>query len=159
LKFQIYSECGQARRGCMRTAHGAIDTPAFMPVGTQATVKAIHPGEVAANGTRLLIANTYHLWLRPGAERIAEAGGLHRFMHWPHGIATDSGGYQAFSLAQRVRVSEAGFEFASHLDGSRRLLTPEESMRVQGLLGSDICLQLDVCPPRSSAQRVGPSAV
>jgi queuine tRNA-ribosyltransferase len=95
----------------------------------------------------MLIANTYHLWLRPGAELIAEQGGLHAFMRWPHAIATDSGGFQAFSLAQRVKVSEDGFDFASHLDGSRRKLTPEESMRVQGLLGSDIALQLDICPP------------
>jgi queuine tRNA-ribosyltransferase len=103
--------------------------------------------EVSDTGSRLLIANTYHLWLRPGAELVAEHGGLHAFMRWPHAIATDSGGFQAFSLAERVRVDESGFDFASHLDGSRRRLTPEESMRVQGLLGSDIALQLDICPP------------
>jgi queuine tRNA-ribosyltransferase len=118
-----------------------------MPVGTAGSVKALHPAEVGATGARLLIANTYHLWLRPGAEVVAEHGGLHGFMRWPHAIATDSGGFQAFSLAQRVRVDEAGFEFSSHIDGSRRRLTPEESMRVQGLLGSDIALQLDICPP------------
>jgi queuine tRNA-ribosyltransferase len=118
-----------------------------MPVGTLGTVKALHPEEVRATGARMLIANTYHLWLRPGAELVAELGGLHQFMRWPHAIATDSGGFQAYSLAQRVRVSENGFEFASHIDGSRRLLTPEESMRVQGLLGSDIALALDICPP------------
>jgi queuine tRNA-ribosyltransferase len=99
----------------------------------------------------MLISNTYHLWLRPGAELIAELGGLHRFMRWPHAIATDSGGFQAFSLASRTKLSEAGFEFSSHLDGSRRMLTPEESMRVQGLLGSDIALQLDVCLPGGSS--------
>jgi queuine tRNA-ribosyltransferase len=118
-----------------------------MPVGTLGTVKTLHPDEVQATGARMLIANTYHLWLRPGAELVAELGGLHKFMHWPHAIATDSGGFQAYSLAQRVRVSENGFDFASHIDGSRRLLTPEESMRVQGLLGSDIALALDICPP------------
>jgi queuine tRNA-ribosyltransferase len=118
-----------------------------MPVGTAGTVKALHPDEVAGTGARMLIANTYHLWLRPGPELIAELGGLHAFMRWPHAIATDSGGFQAFSLSERVKLSENGFEFASHLDGSRRLLTPEESMRIQGLLGSDIALQLDVCPP------------
>jgi queuine tRNA-ribosyltransferase len=118
-----------------------------MPVGTAGTVKALHPSEVSDTGARLLIANTYHLWLRPGAELVAEQGGLHAFMRWPHAIATDSGGFQAFSLAQRVKVSEDGFDFASHIDGSRRKLTPEESMRVQGLLGSDIALQLDICPP------------
>jgi queuine tRNA-ribosyltransferase len=116
-------------------------------VGTAGTVKALHPSEVSDTGARLLIANTYHLWLRPGAELVAEQGGLHAFMRWPHAIATDSGGFQAFSLAQRVKVSEEGFDFASHIDGSRRKLTPEESMRVQGLLGSDIALQLDICPP------------
>jgi queuine tRNA-ribosyltransferase len=118
-----------------------------MPVGTAGTVKALHPSEVSDTGARMLIANTYHLWLRPSPELVAEHGGLHAFMRWPHAIATDSGGFQAFSLAQRVRVDESGFEFSSHIDGSRRHLTPEESMRIQGLLGSDIALQLDVCPP------------
>ncbi len=118
-----------------------------MPVGTQAGVKALSPAEVEATGARMLIANTYHLWLRPGAELIAERGGLHEFMRWPHVIATDSGGFQAFSLAQRTKMTERGFEFQSHLDGRRVQLTPEESMRVQGLLGSDVALQLDVCAP------------
>ncbi len=147
LRFEITGTSGQARAGQLHTPHGVVATPAFMPVGTAGTVKALHPDEVAATGARMLIANTYHLWLRPGPELVAEQGGLHAFMRWPHAIATDSGGFQAFSLAQRVKLTEAGFEFASHLDGSRRMLTPEESMRVQGLLGSDIALQLDVCPP------------
>jgi queuine tRNA-ribosyltransferase len=147
FRFEVLATSGQARAGNLHTAHGLVPTPAFMPVGTAGTVKALHPAEVASTGARMLIANTYHLWLRPGPELVAEQGGLHRFMHWPHAIATDSGGFQAFSLAQRVKLSEDGFQFASHLDGSRRLLTPEESMRVQGLLGSDIALQLDVCPP------------
>jgi queuine tRNA-ribosyltransferase len=147
FRFELLATSGRARAGRLHTTHGVVPTPAFMPVGTAGTVKALHPDEVAGTGARMLIANTYHLWLRPGPELIAEHGGLHRFMRWPHAIATDSGGFQAFSLAQRVKLSEEGFQFASHLDGSRRLLTPEESMRVQGLLGSDIALQLDVCPP------------
>jgi len=147
MRFDLLARSGHARRGRLITPHGEVQTPAFMPVGTAGTVKALHPSEVSDTGARLLIANTYHLWLRPGAELIAEQGGLHAFMRWPHAIATDSGGFQAFSLAQRVKVSEDGFDFASHIDGSRRKLTPEESMRVQGLLGSDIALQLDICPP------------
>lgn len=147
VRFELMSKSGRARAGRLHTRHGVVETPTFMPVGTAGTVKALHPDEVAATGARMLIANTYHLWLRPGPELIAEQGGLHAFMRWPHAIATDSGGFQAFSLAQRVKLSEEGFAFSSHLDGSRRLLTPEESMRVQGLLGSDIALQLDVCPP------------
>jgi queuine tRNA-ribosyltransferase len=157
--FQESSRDGSARTGVFHTAHGAILTPTFMPVGTQATVKALSPAEVADTGARMLIANTYHLWLRPGAELVAEMGGLHQFMAWPHAIATDSGGFQAFSLASRVKLSEAGFEFASHLDGSRRLLSPEESMRAQGLLGSDIALQLDVCPEGNSPIEVLTQAV
>jgi queuine tRNA-ribosyltransferase len=147
VRLELTGQCGHARTGQLHTPHGIVPTPAFMPVGTAGTVKALHPDEVAGTGARMLIANTYHLWLRPGPELIAEQGGLHAFMRWPHAIATDSGGFQAFSLSKRVKLSENGFEFASHLDGSRRLLTPEESMRVQGLLGSDIALQLDVCAP------------
>jgi len=147
IRFELMAKSGRARAGRLHTPHGVVETPTFMPVGTAGTVKALHPDEVSATGARMLIANTYHLWLRPGPELVAEQGGLHAFMRWPHAIATDSGGFQAFSLAQRVKLSEEGFAFSSHLDGSRRLLTPEESMRVQGLLGSDIALQLDVCPP------------
>jgi queuine tRNA-ribosyltransferase len=147
LRFEVLATDGQARTGELHTPHGVVATPAFMPVGTAGTVKALHPDEVAGTGARMLIANTYHLWLRPGPELVAEHGGLHQFMRWPHAIATDSGGFQAFSLSERVKLDENGFEFASHLDGSRRMLTPEESMRIQGLLGSDIALQLDVCPP------------
>lgn len=149
-QFLLRARSGNARRGAFMTAHGLVETPVFMPVGTQATVKAVNPRAVADTGARMLIANTYHLWLRPGAELVAEMGGLHQFMQWPHAIATDSGGFQAFSLADRVKVSENGFEFSSHLDGSRKKLSPEESMRVQGLLGSDIALQLDICPPGGS---------
>lgn len=145
--FQLLQTSGAARAGVLRTRHGDVPTPAFMPVGTQATVKALTPAEIAGTGARLVIMNTYHLWLRPGPEVVAEHGGLHGFSRWPHAIATDSGGFQAFSLAERVKLGEDGFEFSSHLDGSRHLLSPEESMRVQGLLGSDIAMQLDVCPP------------
>ncbi|HVU01100.1 MAG TPA: tRNA guanosine(34) transglycosylase Tgt [Polyangiaceae bacterium] len=147
ISFSVVHECGNARAGVLRTPHGDVPTPAFMPVGTQATVKAMSPEEVSGSGARMLIANTYHLWLRPGPEVIAAHGGLHSFMRWPHAIATDSGGYQAFSLASLRKLTDDGFEFSSHLDGSRRFLSPEEAMRVQGLLGSDIALQLDVCPP------------
>ena len=159
LSFEILARSGHARTGRLHTPHGVVSTPAFMPVGTAGTVKALHPEEVSGTGARMLIANTYHLWLRPGPELVASHGGLHRFMRWPHAIATDSGGFQAFSLAERVRLSEDGFEFSSHLDGSRRLLTPEESMRIQGLLGSDIALQLDVCPPAGVERPVLVAAV
>src|SRR5689334_16971389 len=118
-----------------------------MPVATLGTVKALSPLEVSGAGARMIISNTYHLWLRPGPEVIRDHGGLHRFMRWPHAIATDSGGYQAFSLSPLRKITDDGFEFASHLDGSRRHLSPEEAMRIQGLLGSDIALSLDVCPP------------
>jgi queuine tRNA-ribosyltransferase len=147
ISFRVESSSGNARQGVLGTPHGEVDTPAFMPVGTQAAVKAVSSEEVAETGSRMQIMNTYHLWLRPGPELIAEHGGLHSFARWPHAIVTDSGGFQAFSLAQRMRASEDGFEFASHLDGKKLLLSPEEAMRVQGLLGSDIAMQLDVCPP------------
>lgn len=152
LRFEVERTDGNARAGTLHTRHGQVPTPAFMPVGTQASVKALSPDEVAATGARLTIMNTYHLWLRPGPEVVAAHGGLHGFSRWPHAIATDSGGFQAFSLAARVKLGEDGFEFSSHLDGARKLLSPEESMRVQGLLGSDIAMQLDVCPPGGSAR-------
>lgn len=152
IAFSVKARSGSARTGAMETAHGVVDTPAFMPVGTQASVKALSPDEVSATGTRLLIANTYHLWLRPGPEVVHRLGGLHAFMRWPHAIVTDSGGYQAFSLAERARVSDDGFEFSSHLDGSRRMLSPEEAMRIQGLLGADVAMQLDVCPAANASR-------
>jgi queuine tRNA-ribosyltransferase len=145
LSYVLEASSGHARAGRILTRHAEVATPAFMPVGTQASVKALSSQEVAATGARMQIMNTYHLWLRPGPERVAELGGLHEFARWPHAIATDSGGFQAFSLAERTKVSEDGFEFASHLDGKRLKLTPEEAMRIQGLLGSDIAMQLDVC--------------
>jgi queuine tRNA-ribosyltransferase len=150
ISFRVEKTSGQARLGSLSTSHGEVGTPAFMPVGTQAAVKAVSSEEVAETGARMQIMNTYHLWLRPGPELIAEFGGLHAFARWPHAIVTDSGGFQAFSLAQRMRASENGFEFASHLDGKKMLLSPEEAMRVQGLLGSDIAMQLDVCAPGGS---------
>jgi queuine tRNA-ribosyltransferase len=149
FSFRVMKTSGAARAGVIETERGSVETPAFMPVATQASVKALTPQEVAATGARLVIMNTYHLWLRPGTEVVARHGGLHAFCRWPHLIATDSGGYQAFSLAERCRLDEVGFSFRSHLDGSQHLLTPEESMRVQAELGSDIALQLDVCPAAS----------
>jgi queuine tRNA-ribosyltransferase len=149
--FRVEKTSGAARAGVIETGHGSVATPAFMPVGTQATVKSLSPSDVAATGARMLIANTYHLWLRPGPDVIHAHGGLHGFMRWPHVIATDSGGYQAFSLAERRKVTEDGFEFSSHLDGSLHFLSPEEAMRIQGLLGSDVAMQLDICPPAGAS--------
>src|SRR5205085_6682910 len=131
--------------GRLTTAHGVVETPVFMPVGTAATVKAMTPEGVAATGARLILGNTYHLMLRPGAERIAALGGLHKFMNWPYPILTDSGGFQVMSLAQLRKLDETGVTFQSHVDGSSHVLTPERSIEIQGLLGSDIQMQLDEC--------------
>ncbi len=147
VTFHCEATCGNARAGVIHSRRGTVVTPAFMPVGTQASVKALTPAEVENTGARMVIMNTYHLWLRPGPDVVREQGGLHEFSRWPHTIVTDSGGYQAYSLAQRTRLTDDGFVFASHLDGERLHLSPEESMRVQGMLGSDIAMQLDVCPP------------
>jgi len=135
----------RARLGRIRTPHGAIATPAFAPVGTQATVKALDPRDLLDVGTELVLANTYHLYLRPGADVVAELGGLHRFMGWDHPILTDSGGYQVFSLAENRKVSDEGVEFRSHIDGSRHLFTPEMVIQVQEQLGADIIMCLDEC--------------
>ena len=145
--FRVAAVDGQARSGVLTTRKGEIPTPTFMPVGTQASVKTLTPAEVEATGARIVLANTYHLWLRPGPDVIARQGGVAAFMRWPHTVLTDSGGFQAYSMADRRTLSDEGFVFRSHLDGSKRLLTPEEAMRVQALLGSDIAMQLDVCPP------------
>jgi queuine tRNA-ribosyltransferase len=145
--FAVRATDGAARTGVLVTPHGEVPTPTFMPVGTQGSVKTLTPAEVAATGARIVLGNTYHLWLRPGPEVIAAAGGLHAFTRWPHAMLTDSGGFQAFSLAERRTTSEDGFVFRSHLDGSRRALTPEVAMEVQGQIGADIAMQLDVCPP------------
>jgi queuine tRNA-ribosyltransferase len=145
IGFEIVARDGAARAGRLTTAHGAVETPAFMPVGTAATVKAMTPDGVAATGARLLLGNTYHLMLRPGAERIAALGGLHRFMNWPHAILTDSGGFQVMSLAGLRTIGEDGVAFRSHLDGTKHLLTPERSVEVQHLLGADITMAFDEC--------------
>ncbi|MEJ2040499.1 MAG: tRNA guanosine(34) transglycosylase Tgt [Desulfosarcinaceae bacterium] len=136
----------QARAGILRTAHGDIETPIFMPVGTQATVKAVSPEELDALGARIILGNTYHLYLRPGCEVVERFAGLHDFMHWRRPILTDSGGFQVFSLAQLSKISEEGYAFQSHLDGgARHLLTPEKSIQVQMTLNSDIMMCLDQC--------------
>ena len=144
--FTIHAHDGRARTGEIVMQRGTIRTPAFMPVGTAATVKAMKPQDVRASGADILLGNTYHLMLRPGAERVARLGGLHRFMAWPHPILTDSGGYQVMSLSELRKIEEQGVTFASHLDGSKHLLTPERSMEIQRLLGSDIVMAFDECP-------------
>jgi queuine tRNA-ribosyltransferase len=145
--FTILARDGAARRGRLALAHGEVETPAFMPVGTAATVKAMRPEDVAATGARMILGNTYHLMLRPGAERVAELGGLHRFMNWPGPILTDSGGFQVMSLAQLRQIDEQGVVFRSHLDGSRHQLTPERSIEIQRFLGSDVIMAFDECTP------------
>jgi queuine tRNA-ribosyltransferase len=145
--FQISATDGAARTGVIAMQRGAIRTPAFMPVGTAATVKAMRPAEVRATGADIILGNTYHLMLRPTAERMARLGGLHKFMGWDRPILTDSGGYQVMSLSALTKQSEDGVAFKSHLDGSRHMLTPERSMEIQRLLGSDIVMAFDECPP------------
>lgn len=145
--FETLTTSGAARRARFTTTRAVIDTPTFMPVGTQASVKGLTSAEVAATGARIILANTYHLWLRPGAELVDARGGVQRFMAWKHAMLTDSGGYQVFSLADRRVIDEDGVTFKSHLDGAMCRLTPEESMRVQRLLRSDVAMVLDVCPP------------
>ena len=153
LSFKISASDGAARAGVIGMARGDIRTPAFMPVGTAATVKAMKPDGVRASGADIILGNTYHLMLRPGAERIARVGGLHRFMGWDRPILTDSGGYQVMSLAELTKVSEGGVAFASHLDGSRHLLTPERSIEVQRLLGSDIAMAFDQLRPAAASEK------
>jgi len=145
FRFHLTATDGAARSGEMTTAHGIVHTPAFMPVGTQASVKGVHHDDVRAAGTEILLGNTYHLMLRPGAERIAALGGLHTFMRWPYPILTDSGGFQVMSLAALRKVTEEGVTFRSHLDGAMVELSPERATQVQSLLGSDIAMQLDEC--------------
>ncbi len=146
LGFAVEARDGGARSGLLTTAHGTVATPAFMPVGTAATVKAMTPAMVAATGARMVLSNTYHLMLRPGAERIARLGGLHAFMQWPGPILTDSGGFQVMSLAELRRIDEKGVDFRSHIDGSRQRLTPASAIRIQHLLDADISMVLDECP-------------
>ena len=151
--FSITATDGAARVGAIAMQRGEIRTPAFMPVGTTATVKAMRPEEVRASGADIILGNTYHLMLRPGAERISKLGGLHRFMGWDRPILTDSGGYQVMSLSELTKVTEEGVSFASHLDGSRHMLSPERSIEVQRLLGSDIVMQFDQLVPTTSARQ------
>jgi queuine tRNA-ribosyltransferase len=147
FSFQIESSDGRARQGRIFTPRGEIRTPAFMPVGTAATVKAMLPENVAATGADILLGNTYHLMLRPGEQRVADMGGLHRFMNWQKPILTDSGGYQVMSLADLRKMTEDGVRFRSHIDGSKHMLSPETSMEIQRLLGSDIVMAFDECTP------------
>jgi len=144
--FTLKARDGKARTGVIQTPRGEIRTPAFMPVGTAATVKAMLPDSVRATGADILLGNTYHLMLRPTAERIARLGGLHRFMNWERPILTDSGGFQVMSLASLRKMTEEGVRFSSHIDGSKHMLTPERSMEIQKLLGSDIVMCFDECP-------------
>jgi queuine tRNA-ribosyltransferase len=143
--FTVNKTDGTARTGEIRMPRGVIRTPAFMPVGTAATVKAMYPDQVKALGADVVLGNTYHLMLRPGAERVAKLGGLHQFMNWPYPILTDSGGFQVMSLSALRKVDETGVTFQSHIDGSTHVMTPERSIEIQGLLGSDIQMQLDEC--------------
>ena len=145
FSFSIAATDGAARTGAISMLRGEIRTPAFMPVGTAATVKAMKPGDVRAAGADIILGNTYHLMLRPGAERVARLGGLHKFMQWDRPILTDSGGYQVMSLSELTRKSEDGVRFKSHLDGSAHMITPERSMEIQRLLGSDIVMAFDEC--------------
>jgi len=159
--FRVTHTDGAARRAVMSTPHGDVETPAFMPVGTQGTVKALTVRDLELLGAEILLANTYHLYLRPGDDLIARRGGLHRFMNWPHPILTDSGGYQVFSLAARCTITEEGARFQSHLDGSPHVLTPEKATDIQAQLGSDVAMVLDEClaypsdvdPARRSMER------
>ena len=157
FSFQLHAIDGAARSGELTTPHGVVRTPAFMPVGTQATVKGLGPETVRATGADILLGNTYHLMLRPGAERIAALGGLHHFMRWPHAILTDSGGFQVMSLAGLRKIEERCVIFRSHLDGATVELSPERAVEIQNLLGADIAMQLDECvklpAPRAELER------
>ncbi len=148
-----------ARRGRLSTPHGVIETPAFMPVGTAATVKALTQEALEELGASIILANTYHLYLRPGHELIRKLGGLHRFMSWPGAILTDSGGYQVFSLSELRKITEEGVRFRSHLDGSEHLLTPEKAAEVQLALGSDIAMVLDECIETPAPRQLAEAAV
>jgi queuine tRNA-ribosyltransferase len=145
--FRITARADRARAGVLETPHGPVETPVFMPVGTQATVKALSSDDLRRLGPRIILGNTYHLALRPGAERIAALGGLHKFMAWSGAILTDSGGFQVFSLRERSQIDDDGVTFRSHIDGSEQRLTPERAMQIQRLLGSDVAMAFDHCPP------------
>ncbi|MCL4470656.1 MAG: tRNA guanosine(34) transglycosylase Tgt [Sulfuricella sp.] len=147
MKFELHASDGLARRGTLTLAHGAVETPAFMPVGTYGTVKAMSPAELKEIGVHIVLGNTFHLWLRPGMEVIEAHGGLHRFMGWDGPILTDSGGFQVFSLGELRKITEEGVKFQSPVNGDRCFLTPEESMRIQKVLNSDIVMIFDECTP------------
>ena len=153
MKFTLHNNDGHARRGTLSLAHGQLETPAFMPVGTYGTVKAMSPAELHDIGAQIVLGNTFHLWLRPGLEVIAAHGGLHRFMGWDGPILTDSGGFQVFSLGALRKISEEGVKFASPINGDRLMLTPEESMRIQRVLDSDIAMIFDECTPYPADER------
>src|ERR1035437_1862237 len=152
MQFSVSATDGVARRGCLTLAHGAVDTPAFMPVGTYGTVKAMAPQEIREIGAQIVLGNTFHLWLRPGTEIIAAHGGLHRFMGWDGPILTDSGGFQVFSLGALRKITEEGVKFASPVNRDRLMLTPEESMRIQRVLNSDIVMIFDECTPHPATE-------
>ena len=150
LKFEVLHQRDSARRGRLTTSHSTIETPVFMPVGTQATVKTATPDEVWDTGSRILLANTYHLYLRPGHELVKKAGGLHAFMNWNGSILTDSGGFQVFSLGSMRKITDEGVTFKSHIDGSPHLFTPEKVMEIEMALGADIAMCFDECAPYPS---------
>lgn len=149
VRYELIHTCRQtgARRGVVHTPHGSFETPAFMPVGTQASVKGMSPDEVKSMGAGIILSNTYHLWMRPGEEIVANAGGLHKFMNWDRAVLTDSGGFQVFSFSDRRSITEEGVHFRSHIDGSRKLLTAEKSIEIQNALGADIIMAFDECSP------------
>ena len=147
FSFRVDAVDGNARCGELQTPRARIETPTFMPVGTQATVKGLTPEEVASTGARIILANTYHLWLRPGAESVAAHGGVVGFMNWPYALLTDSGGYQVFSLAKHRTIDDDGITFRSHIDGSLLELTPQRAIEIQEQLGADCIMCLDECPP------------
>jgi len=153
VKFTVRHTDGAARSGVLSLAHGEVETPVFMPVGTYGAVKAMSPDELEANGTRIVLGNTFHLWLRPGLDAIAAHGGLHRFIGWSGPILTDSGGYQVFSLGELRKITEEGVRFASPVNGDRLLLTPEESMRIQRVLDADVVMVFDECTPYPSTEK------
>jgi len=159
MQFELRAHNGAARAGLLTTAHGTIETPIFMPVGTQATVKGLTPEMVRGVGAQIILGNTYHLTLRPGDELIRDLGGLHAFMNWPHPILTDSGGFQVFSLAQKRKITDHGAIFKSHLDGRELELTPEKAVEIQQNLGSDIGMVLDECPPADAPSDVMRNAI
>jgi queuine tRNA-ribosyltransferase len=153
MKFTVKAKDGLARRGELELAHGSVDTPAFMPVGTYGAVKAVSPAEVRGTGAQILLGNTFHLWLRPGLDVVEKHGGLHRFMGWDGPILTDSGGFQVFSLGALRKISEEGVRFGSPINGDKLLLTPEESMRIQHVLNSDIAMAFDECTPYPATEK------